>query len=226
VAGQDATKNQFSFKRLRSPYILETASSYMIRSAGTGASLTFDLDGNIIMNCGAQHNLVLRSDFANFSLAQNAAKVQLDPSNSGQVIITAGSENTVFVVDGAASSFLTAGTFQVGTSGAAGTGHAITLEQVVSLFMNFVCAMQASTGWSPTFTPIFAGAAVPTLTAIGTAMLLGASATTVPISVAPGGNLTATGLLAIIQSALTAQGLDPNIPGTLTPGVGRPGFII
>ena len=79
VAGNDVTQNTFGFRRIRVPYILETASGYMVRHAQTGANLTIDQTGNIFLSDGSGNQLILNTNLTKLGLGDNSASLIFDP---------------------------------------------------------------------------------------------------------------------------------------------------
>lgn len=222
VAGQDATENTFAFQRMRSPFILETAGSYMVRNAQNLAQFAMDPEGNIILAAGSGQQLVLRSDFASFALGDNTAKVQLDPEDSS-VLMLAGDQDTTFYLAATGSQFMSQGTLNIGTGGFPGTGHAVTVEQVALLLANFACAFLSSGMISP------AGIGVPASPVLLDTMLAAIFAGTLsptPPGPVPGGDVsTLQGGYAALRGALSNPAAAADQTGFL-PGAGRAGFLL
>lgn len=224
VAGQDATKNTFGFRRLRTPYILETASSYMLRSALTGANLTIDQKGNLFLVSGDGHQLVFSADFMKIGEADGDTFFQIDMDKKEALIQVNGDAQYLFSDD--VTSFTTPGSMQISTAGTGSLQHGITLEQVVNLLCNFAVLLK-TTGVIGIDPLVATPAALAT--AMGT-MLLGATSLViptdgVPIS-APFGNYitmpTLFGPTGQIGVALLAQALGSGIdPTGFIPGIGR-----
>lgn len=135
VAGQDATKNIFGFRRLRTPYVIETASSYMVRSALTGASLTIDQTGNLFLVSGDGHKLVMSADAMQFGEASGDTFLQIDMDKKDALIQVGGTAQYIF--SNTETVFNTPGSMSITTSGVSNLHHAVTLEQVVGLMLNF-----------------------------------------------------------------------------------------
>jgi hypothetical protein len=131
VAGMDTTKNNVAFRRLRTPYAIETASAYLVRSALTGAQFGLDTEGQVIFNDSEGSRFFMGADVVGFSLAGEKASIQL-VANGNRIAMTAG-ETTNFVLTAGETTFLTQGTINIGTSGVNGAGHAVTIEQVIVL---------------------------------------------------------------------------------------------
>lgn len=137
VAGVDTGENQVAFWRMRSAFVLETNGAYMVRNATTSSQFVLDNEGNATLGNGSGHYLTLRSDMVSLALADDSAKFQISPDGS-EVTIVAADQATTFHLAGAASQFMTQGTLNIGTGGSPGYGHAVTIEQVVSLLANFI----------------------------------------------------------------------------------------
>lgn len=201
VAGQDVTKNTFGFKRLRTPYIIETASSFMIRSAVTGAGLTITPEGNAFFVSGDGHKLVLHGSFLKLEAAGGGEFLQIDPETK-ELLLSAGG-TTQMVFGKTASAFFSNGTLNLGTSGFAGQGHAVTLEQLAVILESLVI--------------VLAGLATPP------AWLGGPPSTLVDLA------LAAASVLPInpTHTATILTGLQiPTDPLGLKPGIGRPGLLM
>jgi hypothetical protein len=230
VAGQDATKNTFGFRRMRTPYILETASSYMIRSAVSGSFISIDTAGSLTVSDGNANMLHVGADFIGFGSGDNSTLFQLD-LHKNQIVCEA--NGTKLVLDGDDSTFNSSGTLSLGTSGGFPTGHGVTLEQVVNLIINLLYTMLSSctgpfpacltTGATAPFSTIPGAFPASLVTFVQTWLTMASS----PIPPTPvlGGGVFLPGLPQIIQLAMMTSaplsGLDPT---GLVPGVGRPGL--
>lgn len=129
VAGMDVTNNNVTFKRLRTSFILETAASYMVRSALTGASFSIDPTGNFLANDGSGNILTLSHAVLALQDSTGAAGIQVDPEN---LTVGIAAEGTSFLFKDAVSTFQSTGTLGIGTSGVGPLGHAVTAEQVIA----------------------------------------------------------------------------------------------
>ena len=235
IAGQDATKNNFGFWRLRTPFIIETAASFLIRAASTGAFFGIDPAGAVTLSNSDGSYLALTGDLLGISNSDVDVLMQIDVS-AKQVVLEA--KGTKFVLDGSSSTFNTSGTLDLATSGALANGHAVTLEQVILLLVNFLHFIGGPTGLSSKLTSDFVGPGKifdptdPSLSMLLTKMVawLPLAAAPSPVTnVSPGGSLVGTfglGLIASIQTAMQAattplSAID--IIG-LFPGFGRPGL--
>lgn len=226
VAGQDVTKNNFGFKRLRTPYVIETASSFMIRSAITGAGLTIDPTGNCYFNSGDGHQIVMHASFMKFADASGDNFLQVDPDKS-EVLLQAGG-TTQLTLDKSASTFFTMGTLDIGTGGTAGAGHAVTAEQVFAILANF-CVFLATTGGVASLSGILATASafdavfsawiqqmsIPATPFCASPITPGSQFAQLPLTFGPVGAINAGMLLLSL--------LPPDPTGAApSPGIGRP----
>lgn len=141
VAGSDATGNNFGFTRMLAPYIVETASSYMIRSAVTMSYMGIDLAGNITLVNGADNSMLhIGTDFLSLAAGDNSALVQVIQDKM-QVFLQA--DGTQFLLDPNASTFLSSGSLSISTGGVGAVGHAVTAEQVAVLVWQALVAFGA-----------------------------------------------------------------------------------
>lgn len=138
VAGQDATKNVFGFRRMRTPFIVETAASYVIRSALTGSQIGIDSQGKVIINDGDQGSIVIGPDAIGLTSGDGETFVQLFPGDS-QVFLGAGSAS--LLLDASESKFISTGSLSLTTLGASPNQIGVTAEQVVGFVINVLAAL-------------------------------------------------------------------------------------
>ncbi len=203
VAGQDVTKNTFGFRRLRTPYILETASSYMIRSAVTGSFFSIDTAGSLTIADGNSNMMHIGADFVGFGNSDSTVLFQLD-LHKNQIIAEAA--GTKMILDADASGIATAGTFYISTGGFP-TNHVTTTEAVVNIVSNVLKALalaQAGPWLGATIGP------------------------TVDVVMASGVALAAIAPLPPPVSAAITAGFSASLPDPLgiQPGLGRAGFMV
>lgn len=67
IAGQDPKKNTFAFRRVRTPFIQEYASTYMVRCAANGAFLLMSDKGSITLRDGSKGALQMGPDMFGYS---------------------------------------------------------------------------------------------------------------------------------------------------------------
>lgn len=207
VAGMDPQANNFAFRRVRTPYVLEVGPSLMFRSAQTGCAFTFSPDGTVFLASGDKHLLVMTADVVALQTGGQEAMLQLDPAHG-----TAGlyAKSTSLVLSEGASQLLTGGTLGVGTSGNGPLEHATSTEAVVNILASFF------TGWSTILTGI--GAVPLTGTSLGATINPAALILLINGALALAGGGTVAPYLPAIAGALAI----PKAPGL--PGVGCPGF--
>lgn len=202
VAGMDSTKNNFAFRRIRTPYVLETASSYLVRSSATGAFFGIDAQGSVTVSNGDSAFLALRADFLGMQSGDGAVLMQIDVSRSAVVLEGGGARLTV----GATSTFYSAGTLELGTSGNQAAEHATSVEALAQVLTAFCMAVSAV---GPVV--FFAGTASQSTASAAVGLVLNAAALL---------NLDPV-LTAAIVNALRAT----KTAGTV-PGVGCPGLLV
>lgn len=204
VAGQDATSNVFGFRRLRTPYIIETASSYMIRSALTGANLTIDQKGSLFLVSGDGHQIVMGADFVKLGEADGDSFVQIDMETKDVLLQASGVAQ--LLLSESKSMIVTPGELQISVTGTGSPGHAITTEQVVNIIHNLL--LQIGITQPGIVTGAALAAAAPVI--VNAALALAAVAPITPVL--PG---ITGGLLGPATTDPTGQ----------FPGIGRPGFM-
>lgn len=197
VAGQDMSLNTTGFWRLRTPFIVESAEAFIIRSAKTGSQIGIDSTGQVILNNGDKNQIVISSDVISIASGDGDTAVQVDPVNK-TVLLQAGASQ--FVIDKSATFFLTTGTLNLGTAGFPGVGHAITLEQVLAVISGVLQSLLAPAPYSA---------------AQATAAILAG----IPIA-------KIYALSAPIQGAITTALTAPPDPTGITPGIGKAGFFL
>lgn len=208
VAGIDVTKNNVTFRRLKTPYIMETASTWMVRSAATGANFNIDPTGNVMIADGLGSMLALNQSVIALQDGTQSSMLQIDTASKTLTLQSSSgnSSATTFQLDdgGGLSSFMSGGSLALVTSGGGyALGHAVTVEQVIAILKAFMLALAPQGILTGT---IVAGLA-PTILQLIAATLSGAVLTT-----------TDQGTL----NALLAGTPDPT--GT-KPGFGRPGLL-
>lgn len=185
VAGKEVANNNLAFARMRPPYVVETASGYMIRSAVTGAMIGIDESGNITVRDG---------ESAGFQFSAHGFVLQ-DGSGSGQFVldtergfaslwyggsVVKASSNNLDIMSG--------GNIGIAANGSIPIFHAMAAEQAVYLMQQYLVLLTAALG------------------VIGATPLTGASLAAVLSPIAGGG--------ALMTGAIAACGLNtpPFIP--------------
>lgn len=136
VGGQDASKNTFGFKRSRTPFILETAASYLVRSAVTGAQFGIDQTGQFIMNDGDGSSFFFGADALGMATSDGSTSIQLLVGDK-QIAMTAGSTAS-FLLDASASQFTSSGMLSIAPGGILAMQHAVSVEQVLTILDAFL----------------------------------------------------------------------------------------
>lgn len=228
VAGQDVTKNTFGFRRMRTPFIVETAAAYLIRSALTGSQIGIDSEGKVIINDGDQGSLAIGPEAIGLSSGDGESFMTIFPA-SKETYLGAGS--STFLLSETESKFISQAAISFATLGGSPNGTAVTAEQVVAFVIN-VLAVLASAG-SFTAGPLASAAyTIGAPAAMGT--VIGGALTplggVVPFANpgAPAGNFAS--LVGLVFgpgspfAAAAANPIAPVDPTGFTLGYSRPGF--
>jgi hypothetical protein len=203
VAGQDATQGTFGFRRMRTPFIVETAASYLVRSATTGAQFGIDQTGQFILNDGDGSRFFFGADALGLSSADGTTSIQVLVADK-QIAMTAGA-STSLLLGADVSQFLSTGILLLGTSGAQPNGHAVTVEQMivfVDALLKALCVAQPAAWVGATLAPLIPAA-------LNAAIPVGA-----------------VGSIAPYLAALTAAISIPPDPTGQIPGLGRAGLLL
>lgn len=234
VAGSDPTQNNFAFKRVKAAYLIESGTSLLLRNALTLQQLVFPQDGSVLLNSGDGHLLALNHTVLSLQKNDGSVSLQIDTSLDHLSLVAKG---TSLVMSDLQSQFFTGGTLAIATSGINAFGHAITFEQVVNLFVNFIYFLNSAgdpSTWTMAGKILFPASFPATLTTALTEWLTlptgAANVVVPPTPVTGGGNLIALGVPGIIEAAILLQtGTDPGaltgvpIPGMY--GVTKPGLL-
>lgn len=233
VAGQDSTKNSFGFRRMRTPYQIETSAAYMIRNATTGSQIGIDGQGQVIVNDGDKNQLVIGSEAMGFTSGDGDTFMQLFPSDS-QVMLGAGGAS--FTLDATETKFLSGGTISFATSGGMANQTAVTAEQLVAWTINLLAVLGMGSYFkngSPLSEPLYPGPTPPQTCQAAIApiiiQLLTAMAGPAPVGPGPGGEflefqgLGVFGPAGAIQAAFSNPLAAVDVTGSIF-GFGRPGF--
>lgn len=219
VAGMDATKNNFAFKRTLVAQVFESGTAISLRVASHGAQLALDPTGNVFLNDGSKSLLAMTPDVVSLQLDKEAAGLHLDVAKQ-QVKLFA--QGTALILDDAASELQTKGTLAISTAGNGALNHATSIESIAGLLVAYGAAYNAAIaaaiallgGSSPltgaSLSPVFTAAAAPSTIV---ALLAAAIATA-------GGAALDPSLAAAIAAALSV----PTTPAT--PNVAAAGLLI
>lgn len=204
VAGNDPTKNNFTFERYLEPYVVESGTSILLREAATGAFFTLGDTGNAVLQSGDGHYLALQHDQITLQTKDLSCTIQIDPS-AQQVFLQASSSSgaaQLLLDSGGQSALMTQGQLTLTTGGGGyASGHAITLEQVTTLLFAVL------SGIGPLFTVPLTPPVI--LALVNAALLLAAASPVAPFT----GSISA------------ALQIPPDPSGSI-PGVGRPSLLL
>ena len=224
VAGQDSTQNTFGFWRLRTPFIIETADSFLIRSANTGSQVGIDPTGQVILNNGDKNNIFIGSDAISISSGDESMFLQLNFTESritmavddARIELSGSGESIVHVPD----------VLNIGTGGARGKGHAVTMEQLFAWSANLVCGLALGGAFDPAgpygTVAWTAGGAIPTLNTL-LAMVVPGLVLPAPVGTggAVGGNMASVAAPYAAMNLALLNPLPTLDPTGLIPGIGR-----
>ena len=224
VAGQDVTKNTVGFRRMRTPFMVETAAAYLIRSALTGSQIGIDAQGQVILNDGDRGSMVIGSEAIGFANGDGDAFMHVRPPTKDVFL---GADTATLLLAASESKFISQGSISFATAGGMANGHAVTAEQVVALVINVLTTFLNAGAFLPTFIPPASAGVIGPLV---TAALAALQVPGVPADALPGSVFAAyptifgpAGLLA------TTIGVNPlaavDVTGTI-PGYGRAGFML
>lgn len=206
VAGQDVDGNKFAFKRVRTPYLVET-NGFLVRHATTTAFMSLDNGGGATLANGDGHYLGITSDFVTLSSIDNDFIIQMNLT-SGFISLEAG-PSSIFQLRKSGTSILsTADVLSISTSGASPFWHNAGTEHVLALVQGIFAAVGVALGATP-LTGASLAAAVVTALSSGLAVP-GASA----FAMTP----------ALTAALATALAVSPD-PTGVKPGVGSAGLL-
>jgi hypothetical protein len=223
VAGQDTTENKFGFRRMRAPFVIETASAYLIRHATTGSQIGIDANGQVIINDAEKGRIFFSPDVIELSSGDSKTFLQLQVDK--QTVAMRGGNATLALADN--TTLTIPGQLSIGTGGVGATGHAVTAEQVALMFLNYTAVMVAQSAFMMPFAALW-GADGSRL-AILNALLSGlaAGATPAPVGPGPGGNVAAAAVgMTAFKAALATDALSPQDVTGLQPGIGRANILL
>lgn len=205
VAGMDATKNTFAFDRMRCPYVLETTAGFLMRDATTGAALTVQSNGQVTLNSGDQHVLVMAADGLHLGLSGGLAGVDMDPD--------------------ANSTTVRGETINLVSSGMPNVYHLMTTEAVVNLLFNFMLAISTVTPGPLIGATLFASA-IPIINAALLTSVTPATGTILPFLAGLQAAFFAQNSPVYLPAAIAADiSGNPATTGAF-PGVGRTTILV
>ncbi len=221
VGGQDATKNTFAFRRSRTPVIHEYAGSFLIRQSPSGAMLSFDSNGTLVMKDGSGGGLQMSPDLFGYQNKEADCLFQIDTSGKRAMLQVGGAR--FILADSSASppgsSVMTPNNLTLMSGSNAAGEHAVSTEAVYNILANWMTAIGLMIAAIPdamgTGIPIALGALFATPATSGLS-------TSVPIAaVTPIDPLLALAILGAFSSALPKDPNTSTLGGYQTaPGIG------
>jgi hypothetical protein len=136
TGGQDATKNNFGFSRRRTPYMIETAFAWVVRSSTTGANITLDQTGNVTMTDGNNNYVHAGADFTGMQLGDSSALLQLMNNGVASLItmeVDSGGAKFVLAGQEIGCQMFTGGQMMLGAAGVPSVSHVTTTEAVIGM---------------------------------------------------------------------------------------------
>lgn len=228
VAGQDPTKNNFAFRRRRTPVIEEFAGPVTWRSALTGAFIQVGVDGSITLKDAENAALQLSPDAFSVMGPSSETKspefmLQIDFTGRHGVLQIGDAILALSASDASPeqNTLTVPGALTVGTLGNPPLEHVLTTEAFFSLLFAVGTALSTIVIPVPTPTVQAVGAAILTLlTPVNAPQLVSALAAAQVVPLLPD-------VGAAIQAAFAAATQKPNTPtGQLLPGIGSPGLLV
>lgn len=212
VAGQDVTKNAVAFRRLRCPYVVESADSILLRAATAGNFVLLEKNGNVTVSDGTKSFVHVGADFVGMQASDGDGAplmlLQLDKTNGVATVEVPGQGKLTIANDGTAQ-WVAASSVSVSAGGMSAAEHVATAESVANLVACVLVGLAAFAAPGA-----LAGLSAPgaASTVVAAALALAASNT----------NFAVGGIPAALAAALAAKA--PNTTGLL-PGVGCPAFL-
>jgi hypothetical protein len=238
VAGIDTTQNSVAFRRMKVPYVLESGSAILLRNALVGSQLALAADGSAFISSGDGHFLAMNSSVVMLSTGntgplggiETGVNIQLDP---GAKSFGVQADTASFLLQSGDSSLITPGTMSISTLGAGATQHAVTLEEVLNLLINWTIMLAGPNGSTTLNTDLTGpGKLLFTLPGDATnlevfdtsiaALLQQAVLPTPPTASTNGGGLE---LFPLTFAAILTAMQTPLVIPIFQPGVGKPGLL-
>lgn len=210
VGGQDTTKNAVAFRRLRCPYVIESAESILVRAATAGNFVLLSKEGNVTVSDGTKGFLHVGADFVGLQASDGDGAptmlFQLDKTNGVATVEVPGQGKLTISKDGTAQ-WVAAGAIAISAGGMSASEHVATVEGVVNLIASSLMGLST----------LSAPGALSTLANPGIAAALVVAG--IPIAAT---NVNFVPLAAPLAAALSAKA--PNVTGK-APGVGCPALL-
>jgi len=214
VAGTDATKNTIAFRRMRTPFVLETSAAYLVRSAITGAFFGLTTAGAFTMatgdgSTGGGALFQLGADTIGFRTKEADTLVEIDVKKKSVDAIAGNA--TRFHLDPSADSYLyAAGSLKFSAFGSNPAYHVTSIESVAVLLSNTIVGIGTALG-IPGAALVVPGAAIGIVNV--------AIAASVAAPVPPLTNLASVFAGAIALALQVPSDITGNAPGVGSAGV-------
>lgn len=215
VAGQDATSNLFAFDRCLTPYLFECAGRWLVRESKTGALLTIDEEGSVLVRDSAGDGLHLSADAFTVQDASGKLVLQLD-FTGGRATLQARDAVLSLASSSASptsSALAVPGQLSISAAGQPAHEHALSTEALAGVLTQLLVAVGAANP-GPVLGAALAGIAP---TAVASALALAAVTPLLPP------------VAAAVQAGFAAAQPKPHgTPGLgqSAPGIGSAGILI
>lgn len=155
VAGNTVNKNNFGFRRMVAPYLIETQGGFMVRHATTQAYISITSTGDVVIASGESAVLRLGADGQGLASSDGKSVIQIKDS-SGDVLIQAGPAGSL-PTDAADASAIcvarkgpitVAASTQLQLTGnqSAPVQHNVSMEQMVTFVYQVLTFLQSTLG--------------------------------------------------------------------------------
>jgi hypothetical protein len=230
VGGQDPTKNNFGFRRYRTPFVEEAAGPWMIRQATTGALLSIDKNGSLTFRDGAKDVLQMSADVFGFQSADSKFLMQLDLTG-GRLTLQVDDALLTMTSSHASpqqSAIAVPGMFKLSAKANPAGEHVLTTEalgNVLAALMTTISTLFTA-AIAPLVTPA-PGAPLGALISAPLAIALLPTTVAAAMTTAAAAPLNPAIAAAIFAAFSAGAQKPPPVPGSgqLLPGIGSPGFL-
>lgn len=226
IAGQDPRKNNFSFRRMKTPVIEELNGPVMNRSAATGGFISIDDAGVLTLRGGNADDPDAKKPAPGLQMGPDGISMQ---DASAKYAVSFGQTSGAFLVlvddavlslssskGGKPSMIGVPQSFAIGTGGNAPSEHVATTESVANVLFNVLFTLNAAIIAGGSVTPLTGATLGALITAYFTSPAFAASWQTALVP-----NPILAPVIASIQAAFAAQPQKFASPsGQLAPGIG------
>jgi hypothetical protein len=212
VAGKETNQNNLGFTRSRIPFIFETSSLWMVRSALTGAMLGIDELGNLTIRDG--EGSALQFGPSGFAMQDKEGTGQI-ALNTVEGFASMWIRNTLIKMDGTEMNIAASGNVAISSAGNVPVLHAITLEQLINVLTAWLTILANAMTLLPN--PITPASLAP----LFDPMLAGGGFINAALAMAAGNANGAYGaMFTAIQGAVSSSmAVTPLTPGACCPAI-------